>query len=125
MSNPSYAYEHFLMTTLAMKYGIISNTTPYDLAYEKGIALYREFNRSIFDREDESEATCIVDFLKYSLLKSYCVEVQRESTQYTEIYIDARSEEEAKSKAGEMVTSQHFLDCTSFAVNYTYKVTEN
>ncbi len=56
-------YGVFLMIELAKLKKLINPDLAYDLMWEKGIALYKEFLASSFDDGDKGEYDCIHSFL--------------------------------------------------------------
>jgi hypothetical protein len=56
-------YNVFLMIELAKEKGIIDKELEYDLMWETGLGLIKEFTGSKFDRNTEPLYECIVAFL--------------------------------------------------------------
>ena len=51
------------MIKLANEMGIIPEELEYDTTWERGIELYKEFDKSKFNNSNEPEYECILEFL--------------------------------------------------------------
>jgi len=84
-------YDKFLTYQLAVNHGFISPDEPYDIQFDRFGPIYRDFEKSGFDRSDRNLYDCLDDYFNHRK-EAYKKAAEQDSEVYDDPALDPENE---------------------------------